>query len=268
MQFHILARPYKLEPPLLKMKHVVFDKNGYAVCKHPRFLKLQHGIEQCTPAWFKQRKGRLTGSKYTNFYFINSEDEYEAYWQQVWAGGPRKPFSDEAKGYMEYGKTHEDIALSFFLEQRSIGDIYVAEAPFFRHTLDYLGASPDGIYAIYDGKLLKEQGVIEIKCPAKNRRPYAHFKHYYVAQTYAEMACSGLKSTIAISWGPRNMRAWRWRWDDKVWNTISNIIEGFRTHVPYAQFKELQHELEMVSHEVSNNAECLHSGTGFPISIG
>tara|TARA_B110000261_G_scaffold141937_1_gene162915 strand:- start:749 stop:1501 length:753 start_codon:yes stop_codon:yes gene_type:complete len=250
------------------MKHVVFDKNGYAVCKHPRFLKLQHGIEQCTPAWFKQRKGRLTGSKYTNFYFINSEEEYEAYWQQVWAGGPRKPFSDEAKGYMEYGKTHEDIALSFFLEQRSIGDIYVAEAPFFRHTLDYLGASPDGIYAIYDGKLLKEQGVIEIKCPAKNRRPYAHFKHYYVAQTYAEMACSGLKSTIAISWGPRNMRAWRWRWDDKVWNTISNIIEGFRTHVPYAQFKELQHELEMVSHEVSNNAECLHSGTGFPISIG
>lgn len=250
------------------MKHVVYDNNGYAVCKHPRFLKLQHGIEQCTPAWFKQRKGRLTGSKYTNFYFINSEEEYEAYWQQVWAGGPRKPFSDEAKGYMEYGKTHEDIALSFFLEQRSIGDIYVAEAPFFRHTLDYLGASPDGIYAIYDGKNIKEQGVIEIKCPAKHRRPYAHFKHYYVAQTYAEMACSGLRNTIAISWGPRNMRAWRWKWDEKVWNVVSNIIEGFRTHVPYAQFKELQHELETVSHAVSNNAECLHQGSGFPVSIG
>lgn len=251
-----------------EMKHVVYDNNGYAVCKHPRFLKLQHGIEQCTPAWFKQRKGRLTGSKYTNFYFINSEEEYEAYWQQVWAGGPRKPFSDEAKGYMEYGKTHEDIALSFFLEQRSIGDIYVAEAPFFRHTLDYLGASPDGIYAIYDGKDIKEQGVIEIKCPAKHRRPYAHFKHYYVAQTYAEMACSGLRNTIAISWGPRNMRAWRWKWDEKVWNVVSNIIEGFRTHVPYAQFKELQHELETVSHAVSNNAECLHQGSGFSVSIG
>ena len=81
---------------------------------------------------------RLTGSKYTNLYFINSEEEYDAYWEQVWNKGPREPFSEEAKGYMEYGKTHEDIALSFFLEQsKTLGDIYVAEAPFFPHTLNY-----------------------------------------------------------------------------------------------------------------------------------
>ena len=251
------------------MQHVTYDKNEYAECQHPRFLKLQNGVVQCTPEWFKQRSGRLTGSKYTNFYFINSEEEYDQYWQQVWNKGPRPPFSKEAKGYMEYGKIHEDIALSFFLEQhKSIGDIYVAEAPFFPHTVDYLGASPDGIYAIYGKDGIKEQGVIEIKCPAKTKRPYAHFKHYYVAQTYAEMACAGLRNTIAVSWGPRNMRAWRWKWDNNVWNVISNIVEGFRTHVPYEQFKELQHDLDKVSREVSDNAECLHSGKGFPISIG
>lgn len=252
----------------LNMQHVTFDEKGYAVCKHPRFLPLQGGIEQCTPEWFKQRKGRLTGSKYTNLYFINSEEEYDQYWAQVWNNGPKPPFSDEAKGYMEYGKKHEDIALSYFLEQsKTIGDIYVAEAEFFPHTIPYLGASPDGIYAIYEGDKIKEQGVIEVKCPAKQRRPYTKFKHYYVAQTYAEMSCSGLRNTIAISWGPRNMRVWRWRWDENVWNVVSNIIEGFRTHVPYEEFRELQNELEVVSHKVSKEAECLHMGKGFPISI-
>ena len=77
------------------MQHVVFDKKGYAVCKHPRFLPLQNGIVQCTPEWFKQRKGRLTGSKYTNLYFINSKEEYDAYWQ-VGAPGSADPHAVEA----------------------------------------------------------------------------------------------------------------------------------------------------------------------------
>lgn len=252
----------------ITMRHVIFDDNGHAVCKHPRFLELQNGVVQCSPAWFKQRKGRLTGSKYANLYFISSEEEYEAYWQQVWNKGPKPPFSDEAKGYMEYGKKHEDIALSYFLEQsKSIGDIYVAEAPFFPHTLPYLGASPDGIYAIYDKDKMIEQGIIEVKCPAKTKRPYAHFKYYYVAQTYAEMACAGLNHTITISWGPRNMRVWRWKFENSVWNTICNMIEGFRSHVSYSTFCELQHELTEVSHRVSHEAECLHTGKGFPIHM-
>lgn len=246
------------------MQHVVFDDNNHAVCKHPRFLPLVGGIQQCTPAWFKQRKGRLTGSKYANLYFVNSEAEYEQYWQQVWNKGPREPFSEEAKGYMEYGKKHEDIALSYFLEKADM-DIYIAESPFYPHTVPYLGASPDGTYAIFNQEGIQEQGIVEIKCPAKTQRPYAHFKYYYLAQTYAEMACSGHRSTISISWGPRNMRAWRWHWDQKVWNVICNMIEGFRNHVPYKQFRELQHELNVVSNNVVNNAECLHPGSGWKI---
>ena len=249
------------------MQYITYDKNGHAVCGHPRFLKLQNGVVQCTPAWFKQRKNRLTGSKYANLYFINSEEEYHAYWEQVWNRGPRPDFSEVAKGYMEYGKKHEDIALSHFLQQSpTIGDIYVAEAPFFPHTLPYLGASPDGLYAIYgaDGKIAQE-GIIEIKCPAKDRRPYAHFKKYYLAQTYAEMACAGVNTTIAVSWGPKNMRAWRWSFDPAVWSIICNMIEGFRSHVSYDAFRELQHELIEASDKVVNNAECLHVGKGFPI---
>lgn len=249
------------------MQHVTYDTNGHAVCNHPHFLPLQNGIQQCSPAWFKQRQGRLTGSKYANLYFIGDAEEYEAYWQQVWNKGPRPPFSDEAKGYMEYGKKHEDIALAHFLEkaQDTIGDLHIAESPFFPHTLNYLGASPDGTYALFENGNMVEQGIVEIKCPAKTKRPYAHFKYYYLAQTYAEMACSGHRSTISISWGPKAMRAWRWHWDQNVWNIICNMIEGFKAHVSYDTFRELQHALTVASNDVVNNAECLHPGKGWKI---
>jgi len=247
------------------MEHVTFDKNDHAVCHHPRFVPMHDGIAQCSPAWFKQRRGRLTGSKYANLYFIGSEAEYEQYWQQVWNKGPREPFSEEAKGYMEYGKKHEDVALSQFLTSApaTVGDIYIAESPFYPHLLNYLGASPDGTYAIYKDGVMAEEGIIEIKAPAKTKRPYAHFKYYYVSQTYAEMACSGMRSCIAISWGPRCMRAWRWKFEPEVWNVVCNMIEGFRQHVPYTTFQELQHELIQVSERVSKSAECLHPGKGW-----
>ena len=234
---------------------------------HPRFVPLKGAPEQLSDAWFAQRRGRLTGSKYSNLYFIGSEEEYHEYYGIVWENKPRPPFSEEAKAYMAYGRKHEDIALVDFLNKAPprVGDIYVAESPFYAHTTSFLGASPDGTYAIYDGEKLVEEGIIEIKCPGKTKRPYTKFKYYYVAQTYAEMSCSGLRNAITISWGPKNMRAWRWRWDQKVWNVVCNMIEGFRNHVPYSEFVELQDQLLKVSKQVVDTAECLHEGNGFSI---
>lgn len=234
---------------------------------HARFVPLTGAPEQLSDAWFAQRKGRLTGSKYSNLYFINSEEEYDEYYGIVWEGKPRPPFSEQAKKYMEYGRKHEDIALCAFLDKapKVVGDIYVAESPFYPHTIPFLGASPDGTYAIYKDGTLAEEGIVEIKCPGKNKRPYTTFKYYYVAQTYAEMACAGMRKSIAISWGPNNMRAWRWRWDQRVWNVICNMITGFKNHVPYDEFVELQHELLRVSHEVVDTAEKLHEGNGFQV---
>ena len=117
---------------------------------HARFVPLTGAPEQLSDAWFAQRKGRLTGSKYSNLYFINSEEEYDEYYGIVWEGKPRPPFSEQAKKYMEYGRKHEDIALCAFLDKapKVVGDLYVAESPFYPHTIPFLGASPDGTYAI------------------------------------------------------------------------------------------------------------------------
>ena len=99
---------------------------------HPRFLPLQGGIEQLTPEWFAQRKGRLTGSKLSNFFFIKTKEEYDNYYAVVFEGAPREPFSDQAKVYMQYGRDHEDVAICSFLNDapKTVGDIYFAEAPF------------------------------------------------------------------------------------------------------------------------------------------
>ena len=192
---------------------------------HSRFLPLQGGVEQLTPEWFAQRKGRLTGSKLSNLCFIKTEEEYDNYFSVVFEGAPREPFSKQAQEYMAYGREHEDVATCCFLNDapKHVGDIYIAEAPFFKHDDSTLGASPDGTYAIYgeDGKIVEEGG-IEIKCPGKPpHRPYTKWKYYYVPQTFWEMACSGHSVAIVISWGQRNMRAWRYKWDPAYWTINS-----------------------------------------------
>ena len=233
---------------------------------HPRFLPLQNGIEQLTPEWFAQRRGRLTGSKLSNFCFIKTEEEYDDYYAVVFDGAPREPFSEQSKVYMQWGRDHEDVAICSFLDvaPKTMGDIYFAESPFFKHSDPSLGASPDGTYAIYneDGTI-KEEGVCEVKCPAAKKRPYVKFKYYYVMQTFWECACSGHKNVIAISWAPRNMRAWRWSWSDSYWKILSNIVTAFRNHVPFEEFQVLQAELIAASHDIANNAEQLHPGKGW-----
>ena len=147
---------------------------------------------------------------------------------------------------------------------KTLGDIYIAESPFFKHTDPTLGASPDGTYAIFSEGNIIEEGIVEIKCPGKApNRPYAHWKYYYVPQTFWEMACSGHRKAITISWGPRNMRAWRYDWDDSYWTILCNIVEAFRKHVPYIEFQMLQAELIEASHKIANNAENLHPGKGW-----
>lgn len=233
---------------------------------HKRFLPLKGGIIQLTDEWFKMRKGRLTGSKLGSFCFIKDKEEYDNYYAEVFEGKKKPPFTEQQLGYMKYGREHEDVAICAFLDAapKQLGDIYVAESPFYKHTDPTVGASPDGTYAIFKGTKIVEEGVIEVKCPGKApNRPYTKWKHYYVPQTFWEMACSGHKKAITISWGPRNMRAWKYDWDEDYWKVLCNIVDGFRKHVPYEEFQDLQAQLVEASHRIANNAECIHEGSGW-----
>ena len=40
-------------------------------------------------------------------------------------------------------------------------------------------------------------------------------------------------------------------------------MDGFRKHVPYEEFQDLQAQLIEASHRIANNAECIHEKTGW-----
>ena len=44
---------------------------------------------------------------------------------------------------------------------------------------------------------------------------------------------------------------------------LCNIVDGFRKHVPYEEFQDLQAQLVEASHRIANNAECIHEGSGW-----
>ena len=45
-------------------------------------------------------------------------------------------------------------------------------------------------------------------------------------------------------------------------------MDGFRKHVPYEEFQDLQAQLIEASHRIANNAECIHEKTGWKQNAG
>ena len=222
--------------------------------------------EQRTEKWFAQRKNRLTGSRLSEFNFIDSEERLRKYYDIIWNGAKREPFTEEQKGWMAYGVENEPIATDDFCKHFS--DYILLECPFDPHTkTDWLGASPDGRYFKVEDGQVTETGIVEIKCPAKTRRPYPKVKNYYVSQMYLEMACTGERKAIFISWGPRCMRAWKLEWSETYWQALSNVLHAFRRKdLSYDVFLELQNTLLIEQEKVVKNAICMHPGKGIKIS--
>lgn len=161
---------------------------------------MSKNIEQRTPEWFSQRKGKITGSVAgaalgLNPYMTPSQlirrmvREYHG-------------LDNEFKGNVatEYGSLHEPIAQMEFVTKYGYA---VHEVGFYVHP-DYawLGASPDGIFENDMG----EQCILEIKCPFGLRndkepafKTLAEQPHYY-AQVQIEMACTGVNQLCFYQW--------------------------------------------------------------------
>ena len=94
-------------------------------------------------------------------------------------GSSARTVQRPSEGLYAVGTDHEDVAICNFLDvaPKTLGDIYFAESPFFKHSDPTLGASPDGTYAIYgeDGTIV-EEGVCEVKCPAAKKAPLRSFQ--------------------------------------------------------------------------------------------
>lgn len=242
---------------------------------HERFFSLaDQGInepQQRTPEWFAKRKNKLSGSKLSNFLFCKSDEERLVWYEEVFEGRKKPPFTEEQMGWMEWGREHEDGALLEFLKRKT--DIIAFEAPHVQHNnVEWLSATPDGFYEIFDPTkedlVVTDRGILEIKCPAKSKKCNTKVTYYYVPQMYLEMACSDHRNAIFISWGPNMLRAWRFEWDDEFWRILSRMMENFRNTKngsTYESFKLCQFELRRACHGVVEKAVPLFEGDGWAL---
>ena len=242
---------------------------------HERFFSLaDQGIKepaQRTPEWFAMRKNKLSGSKLSNFLFCSSDEERIVWYEEVFEGRERAPFTEVQKGYMEWGSKHEDIAMQEFLNRKT--DIMAFEAPNVLHNkVNWLSATPDGFYKMFDPTkeelVITDQGILEIKCPAKTKKCNTKVTYYYVPQMFLEMACSDHRNAIFISWGPKMLRAWRFEWDDEFWRILSRMMDNFRNTKngsTYQSFKRCQFELRRACHKVVDSAVPLYEGNGWSL---
>ncbi len=157
-------------------------------------------IEQRTPEWFAQRKGRVTGSVAGAALGLNPYMTASQLIRRMVREA--HGLDNEFKGNIatEYGQLNEPMALLGFVNKYGYA---VNEVGFYVHPdYSWLGASPDGIFENNMG----EQCILEIKCPFGLRNDLLpEFKsleqqpHYY-AQVQIEMACTGIKQAHFYQW--------------------------------------------------------------------
>ena len=155
-------------------------------------------IEQRTPAWYHQRKGRVTGSNVGAILGVDPwrspEDVLRAMVRSY--HGAESEFSGNIA--TEYGNRMEADAVEQFKLESGLD---VEEVGFFSYE-DWAGASPDGKCSDGNG--------LEVKCPFGKRKG-GNFKsldeqpHYY-SQMQFEMLCAGFPAVWFYQWSPHNSK--------------------------------------------------------------
>jgi len=213
-----------------------------------------HEPEQRSEEWFARRreiteKRGFTGSKLSNFLFCPCYDQARG---ECW-GWVKKVFTAEQKGWMRWGQEKEPIATEAFLKKWP--SYRILEAPMMYHKgVDWAASSPDGFFCELEGDKILSYGVVEIKCPAKDKKCKNKPIFYYMPQCYWEAACSGhFKIMLFIVWAPNGLRAWKLHWRAPMWGALCNLLHHMRAFpeegesTPEAQETYLQLQAELKS---------------------
>ena len=153
-------------------------------------------IEQRTPGWFEQRKGRVTGSVVGGILGLSPYMTRADVLRSMVRASLGAPSEFTGNVATEWGTYNEAGAIQEFEMETSER---VTAMPFVEYE-DWLGASPDG--SVSDGKGL------EVKCPYGIRNdPNPIFKMaqelpHYMAQCQVEMFCVGWQSLWFYQWTP------------------------------------------------------------------
>lgn len=176
---------------------------------------------QGSKAWFAARMGRFTGSKYPDLIKggRGKDQEWgESSYKVIKQVFLERDLTDDGKEYYidemfnrdfrstKWGKKWEPVARDEYAAKESVS---VKETCFEVHNLfDFIGGS-------FDGKVLEQSKIIEIKCPYDPLVHVANFElidtgidesHTYYPQIQINIEVAGAHSCDFISFDPRRKR--------------------------------------------------------------
>jgi len=229
--------------------------------------KASQPLIQRTSAWFRFRKGRMTGSKFSNLFFTNTEEELDILRDRIFHDGPKEKFDAASLVRMNWGSQHEDHAAAEMIQ--AFPNMIGFESSIVAHpTVSWIAASPDGTLALLDTDTGTYTHInCEIKCPAPKdgkilQKPYPHY--YYMPQIHMEMICTGTRTTIFVIWTPKTTRMWAVQFDQGFHDAMVELTVAFKEKsCTFAQFMGRREYLKEWATRISKQATPLHPGKGF-----
>jgi len=225
-------------------------------------------LVQRTPEWFRFRKGRMTGSKFSNLFFTDTEDELDVLRNRIFHDGPREKFDAASLARMNWGSQHEDHAAAEMMQ--AFPSLIGFESSIVEHpTVSWIAASPDGTLALLDTDTGTYTHInCEIKCPAPKDTgkivQKAHPHYYYMPQIHMEMICTGTRSTVFVIWTPKTTRMWAVEFDPGFHDAMVELTTAFKEQTcTFAQFMARREYLKEWATRISKQATPLHPGKGF-----
>jgi putative phage-type endonuclease len=182
-------------------------------------------IEQRTPEWFAQRKGKLTASNFAQaLAVIGSRQEL---WRDL-TGKEKRWFNEDA---VNWGTTLEATAIEQFEIEHPY--LIVGRDGFCAHPeIEWLGGSPDGI--VFDVGSFDANGnsLLEVKCPY-SQKLWGAPPDYYIPQVQGLMEIKNLPSCLFMCWTPVDYRVWLIKRSTEYWEWMLPKLAEFWTYVEF-----------------------------------
>jgi len=165
---------------------VYTDEKVAELEEHIRYLDTIPQPTQRSPEWYAFRKTRLTASDFGTAVGVNPYSDRKRLIRKKC--GEDQPFKPGPA--IIHGVKYEDVAIAIYERRR---DVKVREYGCIPHpTLNYLGASPDGICCYTSNNKNLVGRMLEIKCP-KSRKLDGTIPGYYYLQVQGQLSVCELE---------------------------------------------------------------------------
>ena len=185
---------------------------------------------QLSPEWFKQRSNRITGSRLSQFLFMDSLEEMQTLWNCTFGGQKKVPI--DAKGLVRcrWGQKHEIYAVYSMLAE--FPDMFYMDVSFRLHPKypSWMGCTSDGIVTFGHDR---ERRILEIKCPygdfeGENAKAFKGFPQYYIPQIVMQQLCYGIPTTLFVIWTKKAFKMYKVDFDVGYAEELVRFLIEFR----------------------------------------